>query len=115
MATFTAQDFEIISRHISNRMPSCSVLINARRFKALFGVSASRCAHIWRRLQIDEVLPSKATPKHLLWALYFLKVYDSENNMAGRCGCDEKTLRKWIWKMIDALCRMDIVSDGMDL
>ena len=30
-----------------------------------------------------------------LWALLLLKSYDTENNMAGTCHCDEKTFRKW--------------------
>jgi hypothetical protein len=57
------------------------------------------------------VLADKATPIHLLWMLCFLKLYNSENAMASQCCCDEKTLRKWAWYMIEAVASLDVVSE----
>ena len=45
----------------------------------------------------------KARPQHLLWALMFLKMYASTSVNASFARCDEKTFRKWCWKVIEAL------------
>ena len=47
-------------------------------------------------------------PKHLLWALIFLKTYTTESSLLVAIGVDEKTLRKWIFIIIYA------ISDFMD-
>ena len=57
----------------------------------------------------DEKLPKKARPKHLLWTLLFLKLYDVENVLAPMCGCSEKTFRKWVWSMMAAIGSLDDV------
>ena len=46
----------------------------------------------------------------MLWTLLFLKVYASENVLCKICACDEKTLRKWVWMMLDEMARLDVVS-----
>jgi hypothetical protein len=32
---------------------------------------------VWYMMEEDGLLPDKSKPKHLLWTLYFLKVYIS--------------------------------------
>ena len=51
-------------------------------------------------------------PKHLLWCLFFLKSYTSENAVAASVGADEKTFRKWFWYVIGCLndLEQDLVS-----
>ncbi|KAL3791578.1 hypothetical protein ACHAW5_000881 [Stephanodiscus triporus] len=52
-----------------------------RRWKSSFGAPPEVCC-------VD--------PKHILWALLFLTVYNTEHNSAQRLGnVDEKTYRKW--------------------
>ena len=51
-----------------------------------------------------------AEPKHLLWALLFLKVYASEQVIRKFTGADEKTSRKWIWLFIGYIEELKIVS-----
>lgn len=46
---------------------STSVVL--RRFKAFFGVTPLVCTVAWKKLGVN--LPSKASPKHLLWSYYF--------------------------------------------
>ena len=75
--------------------------LNDRRFRASFGCSSKQCAIAWI-LVCDgwHDRPIGATKMHFLWALLLLKSYDTENNMAGTCHCDEKTFRKWAWFFI---------------
>ena len=69
------------------------------RFRSLFGVSSRITANIWNR-----VVPSvngQAHPKHLLWALVFLKVYSSEEVQCAIVGWpDVKCFCKWLWYFI---------------
>lgn len=81
--------------------------IGRRRFVSLFGVSHNICSIIWR--YIEPNLPNGSTPSHLLWALLFLKNYNTEEANRAIIKSDEKTIRKWIWVMIDAICRMRVV------
>ena len=62
------------------------------------------CAKAWLLLAegwYDR--PRGATKLRFLWALSLLKSYDSEENMASQCQCDEKTWRKWVWFFISEL------------
>ena len=39
-----------------------------------------------------------AKPVHLLWALYLMQTYATEENMISLFGgVDEKNMRKWFW------------------
>ena len=58
------------------------------------------CVETWTRMKVavndpDDPELNGATPRHLLWALLFLKKYGDEAEMATLAGCDEKTFRKW--------------------
>ena len=45
--------------------------------------------------------------KKLLIAFYYMKVYSTENVNATSCHIDEKTMRKWSWKGINAIAGLD--------
>ena len=47
-----------------------------RRFKEFFGTNVEICAKLWTLCL--PLLPESASPVHLLWALYFLKQYNTE-------------------------------------
>lgn len=81
-----------------------------RKMRSCFGVSVHMVCTIWRILTEQEKMPDNAEPKHLFWALGFLKTYATEHSLAVWFKCDEKTLRKWVWIMIDALSSLEIVS-----
>jgi hypothetical protein len=60
-----------------------SARTKARRYQALFGVSAATCSRLWAL--VKPSLPSSAGPRHLLWTLYFLKQHGHEEvNAVGR-------------------------------
>ncbi len=52
--------------------------------------------------------PKKSKPKHLLWPLYFLKVYPRKaprcSTLSGSKGAiDPKTMQKWVWLFIECI------------
>jgi hypothetical protein len=85
-----------------------SIKTKERRFKEFFGINAEICAKLWTLCL--PLLPESASPVHLLWALYFLKQYNTEGVSASFANCDEKTFRKWCWIMIDILAMLELVS-----
>jgi hypothetical protein len=74
-----------------------------RWFRSTFGASSDVCSHTWEILSHYKKKPERALPKHLLWAMLFLKSYGSEACLAGLFGVAEKTYRKWIWLMLSAI------------
>ena len=77
-----------------------------RRFKAFFGTGPDQAAMLWHYLNKHSLLQNlkRPEPKHLLWALLFLKDYGTEEKLSALVGgVDEKTFRKWTWTYIKAL------------
>lgn len=87
-----------------------SKVLFLRKFRSLFGMSCKVVTKTWNSLQLQNLLPAKADPKHLLWMCAFLKSYDSENVYATRFKVDEKTFRKWVWIMLEAVSKLEVVS-----
>lgn len=83
------------------------------RFHAFFGASPYVCSLVWSYLvQANVALDDYCQPKHLLWTLLFLKTYSTESVLAVLIGVDEKTVRKWVWYLIEELGDLydDLVS-----
>jgi hypothetical protein len=79
-----------------------------RKFRALFGCSPQIWLKLWNELDPFLTMPKGVSPKHLLWALLMMKVYDSEDvhcSIAG--GVDPTTFRKWSWLFVEALSSLD--------
>ena len=67
-----------------------------RRWKSSFGAPPEVCCVLWNKIDPYKTMPAGVDPKHILWALLFLTVYDTEHNSTQRLGnMDEKTYRKW--------------------
>ena len=88
-----------------------------RRFRELFGASIGIVLYVWSVMEEGGLLPKKSCPKHLFWALYFLKVNPREaagfSAVGGGGGAiDPKILRKWVWLMIEHIGEWadDVVS-----
>ena len=107
---------EIMSRDPEGR----SAAVFRVRFLSFFGVDPAVVAKAWNMIQVpyyhDGDL-SHAQPKHILWALLFLKKYGDESEMAALCGedgsaVDEKTFRKWrdVFVHCIASLKYDVVS-----
>lgn len=84
-----------------------STIVGLRRFRAMFGTSPYLCAIVWNRL--SSQLPESAVPVHLLWSLIFLKSYNTEEINRVMIGADEKTIRKWIWIIVNAIANLRVV------
>ena len=78
-----------------------------RQFKAHFGVSPFIVCCLWNRLIEERMLSTTteqpASPRHLLWALLFLKLYTSEEVLSRICGTTAKTFRQRVWLMLIAI------------
>ena len=67
-------------------------LLNDREFKAFFGRAPAMIADAWNSFDA----PAKAQPKHLLWMLMYLKLYNSLDVMAIMCQTTKPTYIKWV-------------------
>jgi hypothetical protein len=82
-----------------------------RRFHSLFGVRIEIVLKVWLMLWEDGLRPKKSKPKHLLWTLYFLKVYPREAHGCSDVGKSKgtivpKTLQKWVWLFIERIAEL---------
>ena len=112
-------DWDSAARDIQNRVSRVVGTVDreARHFREFFGTSVGAVEAVWDRLVHHDLLPDNGRPKHLLWALYFLKVYPKQGpgcSVVGGCAgaVDPKTFRKWVWSFIRAIAELedDMVS-----
>jgi hypothetical protein len=94
-------------RDIQNRMSCCIRMagIEDCHFCDFFGANISIVSMVWDMLTANGLHPKKSRLKHLLWALYFLKVYPKQSPGclvvgASTGAVDPKTMRKWVWQFI---------------
>jgi hypothetical protein len=79
------------------RRKNATFLVETPHFHSYFGTSKKVVMHLWHLLANHNLLPGKAKKKHLLWALYFMKVYPTDPStclvLGGSCGAiDPKTM-----------------------
>jgi len=107
------------ARDIQNRTSWCvgTAAMEDCRFRDLFGARIEIVLKEWSMLLEDGLCPKKSKPKHLLWTLYFLKVYPREapgcSAVGGSKGAiDPKTLQKWVWLFIKRIAELadEVVS-----
>lgn len=104
-----ADTFAEIGCRIANRHRRRSKKIELRRFKAYFGCSPERCAQLWSLIHQNKSAKRwvrGGSPQHLMWALLWLKLYNTEEVVSGMAGCDEKTFRKWYWRFVEAIAAL---------
>ncbi len=66
---------------------------------------------IWELHERDSLLPEGGHPKHLIWALQFLKVYPKQSPGCSAIGTSSgavgpKTHCKWVWTFIHAIANL---------
>ena len=69
---------------------------------SFIGVSFEVCADVWERITQNRSIPKKAEPKHLLWALRFLFLYESNDVRESALKSDAKFIKHWTDEMLDA-------------
>ena len=70
-----------------------------RKFSANFGCTPIVCSKIWEFISFEEGLK----PKHLLWALYFLKIYGKNDTMHFTFKVSDRTFTTWVWKVLESI------------
>jgi len=75
-----------------------------RKFKAHFGSHPNQCATVWKDLLTTDIPAARVAPEDadlrgFFGALYFLRLYQSEDVRAARFKMNEKTHRElsWLW------------------
>jgi hypothetical protein len=86
----------------------------ARHFREFFGTPVNAVEIVWDLLVRESLLPEKGRPKHLLWALHFMKAYPKQGLACATVGAsagavDAKTFRKWVWAFIRAIAELEEV------
>lgn len=81
-----------------------------RTVRACFGASLSVICSVWILIEQPCSYARGMRRRHLLWALHFLKVYDSESASATYFRISRPTWRKWVWEIIGLLNQLDLVS-----
>ena len=75
-----------------------------RRFKSHFGVTLEIAELIWSKVENGDIpLDYEFKAYHLLWVLYFLKVYPLQDCAEVFFNVDHKTYRFWVWRLIKCL------------
>jgi hypothetical protein len=82
-----------------------------------FGTSLHLVENLWFLLDQEDIQPVSGRPKHLLWALHFMKVYPKQAPGCAAVGVsggaiDLETHRKWVWVYIKAVAELvdEVVS-----
>ena len=100
MAAATADDFQRIANTLLTGGGGHGVAEAA--YRAHFGLSPAMTERLWQLLVAGPPRhPASVKPFHLLWALYFMRVYDVEAVCAARFGCDVKTYMKYVRLVIE--------------
>ena len=102
---------EIAGEHIHGLELHLARETGLGRFVAHFGVGPRHCVLLWQRAE-DRLnrIDHNIKRVHLLWTLNVLKTDDSYAVMKGRWNADEKTIRKWLYIVLDALGTLGMVS-----
>jgi len=88
--------------------PKRNVEYRNRIFKSWYGTKPDNVRKLWNRLYDSGWIQNLPTsePKHLLWALYLMRVYGpNEETLAAQMRCDAKTFRKYSWYYIEGISK----------
>ena len=83
-----------------------------KAFRSFFGAPIQLIHVLWNRIVAQAPLKANAHPKHLLWALMFLKVYAVGPVLRALCGWpSEGNHREWVWYFVGRIddLRPDII------
>ena len=106
MADLVSAHFELYAKKALQNSKS----LTHRQFLTFFGVTSAIVASVWRKILREGLLPEGGTPVHLLWSFSFLKMYGTEPQMALLFHTTRKTFREWVWRFVEAIYYIDVVS-----
>jgi len=96
----------LVTVGFNSRHQKCCHDTNMRRFREHFGASPETHTAIFADLQTTNIAAAriaKPSVKYLLMAMYWLKTYSTESEMAGTFKVDEKMAQKHVWKYVHAI------------
>jgi hypothetical protein len=110
-------DFQLLGADIMKRSPP-SLLPGKRassaetfndRWISHFNTEPEVCFELWTMIQDNPAdgLEYDFQPEHLLWALLFLKLYNSYTVLSGMCDCHEDTYSDWVWRILQAIMYLE--------
>jgi len=107
----------IMNSRNRNHRNNSSEATEMRIFRELFGTRLLVVENLWFLLDELSLHPEGGLPKHLLWALHFMKAHPLQAQgwaaVGGSGGAvDPKTYRKWVWVYIEAISdlKLEVVS-----
>jgi hypothetical protein len=105
--------FHRAAREIMNRAARRvgTAAMKDRRFRSFFGAQFEIVRMVRDMLGEGGLRPKKSESKHLLWKLYFLKVYPREGPGCAAVGgsrgaVDPKTMRKCVWLFFERIAEL---------
>lgn len=111
----TEEEISAVARDIQNRLSRRvgAESMERRCFREFFGTSISIACLVWHLLLEHNRLPENGEIKHLLWTLFFLKVYPKQGPACSVVGASKgainpKTFRKWVWKFCEAIAELHV-------
>ena len=101
----TMEDVLFKAREIWNRNPekARSTMTEEAQFREFFGCGPIVFLKLWNLYEREGVTPDGGTIEHLLWMLFYLKMYPTLGaccSLAG--GVDRNTFTKWTTLFIEA-------------
>lgn len=124
MAALTPNVLADIARHMLG-MEGGPKTTDDKDFRSFFGAGIVVIHLLWNRILTQPHQPplsTNAQPKHLLWAMVFLKCYNSTTVLRRICGWpSETTYREWTWYFLNRISalKLDVINvnnrfDGYD-
>ncbi|KAL7464437.1 hypothetical protein ACHAXS_004777 [Conticribra weissflogii] len=114
-------DFYTYGKVVQNRTGKKldSTISEERRFRDFFGVGVMTAVALWELLNNVDFLPDDGTILHMLWTLYFFKVYPKQGVLCSGVGgskgaVDPKTAQKYIWPFVSAIAALEEVVIKFD-
>jgi len=110
----TAEDFMLIGKEVQNKSGRKigAIMTEDRAFRDFFGTNVVVTMVLWKMLNETGLLPDEGRIIHLLWTMYFFKVYPKQGQGCSAAGgssgaIDPKTFRKYIWPFIYAISDLE--------
>ena len=87
------------------------------RFRGYFGLSAEVALEAWEMMEELDCLPPSPRLQHYLWALAFMRLYPANDKALSSAlgGSDAKTIRKYIWPMIQSIFDLEAAVVSLPL
>jgi hypothetical protein len=103
----SVQEFWDLGHEITKHNTQMSGNVGLRIFKEFFGTNPEVCKILFDLIspQHDGILQ----PKYLLWALLFIKQYQTEAVISALIDVTEKTARNWIWILLEYIQGVELV------